>query len=446
MTTTVPATPTQAGPDDGRQADAREKDIMRFRTVSGPDLTTRNDAYLAWQRDREQAGLWPYFRRYDTALTPRATAVSDTGVITHGPNFGGQDYLSLTGHPAVLDAAHQALRDYGPLTAGSPALGGANPISKALEAGLSEALRTDHVALFPTGWASGFGTIRSLMHRRDHILLDRLSHDSLRQGAAASGATVEFFRHLDNDAVRRHLKGIRATDTKNAVLVVTEGVFSMDSDTPQLAELLGICREFGAQLMVDVAHDFGAMGEHGGGQLEVHGILGQVDFVVGAFSKTFATTGGFLATPSASAREYVRMFGGPQTFSSAITPVQTAVALAALGIVTSPEGARRRASVAAVATRLREGLTARGLEVMGDVVCPVVPVLIGDTPTGRTASGLIARAGLIAHLVEQPAVASDAARFRLQAMADHSSTDVDTAVDILDTCIREARRAAAPTR
>ena len=191
--------------------------------------------------------------------------------------------------------------------------------------------------------------------------------------------------------------------------------------------------------MVDVAHDFGTMGEHGGGQLEVYGILGQVDFVVGAFSKTFATTGGFLATPSVSTREYVRMFGGPQTFSSAITPLQTAVALAALRVVTSPEGARRRTSVSAVATRLREGLTARGLEVMGDIVCPVVPVLIGGTPTGRTASGLIA------HLVEQPAVASDAARFRLQATADHSD-DVDTAIDVLDTCICEARKISPPSR
>ncbi|WP_416969985.1 aminotransferase class I/II-fold pyridoxal phosphate-dependent enzyme [Streptomyces sp. 4F14] len=426
--------------------DARTKDIMRFRLASGPDLTTRNDPYLTWQRDREQADLWPYFRRYDTALTPRATAVSDTGVTTTGPNFGGQDYLSLTGHPAVLEAAHSALCDYGPLTAGSPALGGANPLSKELEAGLAAALRTDHVMLFPTGWASGFGTIRALMHKNDHILLDKLSHDSLRQGAAASGATVGFFRHLDNTAVRRHLGKIRATDTANAVLVVTEGVFSMDSDTPDLAELLAICREFGAQLLVDVAHDFGAMGATGGGQPEVHGILGEVDFVVGAFSKTFATTGGFLATRSASAREYVRMFGGPQTFSSAITPVQTAVALAALGVVNSPEGERRRQAVRANSVRLREGLTAKGLEVMGDVVCPVVPVLIGDTPTGRTASGLIARAGLIAHLVEQPAVASDAARFRLQVMAEHTRRDVDEAVGILDACIGEARGAVDALR
>ncbi|WP_329263546.1 hypothetical protein OG223_48190 [Streptomyces sp. NBC_01478] len=121
MTTTAPATTPAAGPLGDRETDTREKDIMRFRVVSGPDPTTRNDAYLAWQLDRQQADLWPYFRRYDTALTTRATVVSDTGVITEGPNFGGQDYLSLTGHPAILDAAHQALRDFGPLTAGSPA-------------------------------------------------------------------------------------------------------------------------------------------------------------------------------------------------------------------------------------------------------------------------------------------------------------------------------------
>jgi glycine C-acetyltransferase len=198
------------------------------------------------------------------------------------------------------------------------------------------------------------------MHRRDHVLLDNLAYDSLRQGAAASGATVEFFRHLDNDAVRRHLAGVRATDTKNADLVVTEGVFSIDSDTPRLAELLGICREYDAKFMVDVAHDFGALGEDGTGQLGLQGILDEVDFVVGAFSKSFATTGGFLATRSASVHEFVRVFGGPQTSSSALTPVQTAVAGAALGIIRSPEGAVRRKAVAAVAQRLRDGLEARG--------------------------------------------------------------------------------------
>lgn len=420
-------------------ADALEKDIMRFRVASGPDLLTRNGPFLAWQRQRAEAHLWPYFRRYETGLHPRATAVSDLGEVTQGVNFGAQDYLSLSSHPAVLEAALRALHDFGPIAAGSPALGGATPLSKELEAGLAQALHAEHLVLFPTGWAAGFGTIRSLMHRRDHILLDNLSHDSLRQGAAASGATVEFFRHLDNEAVRRHLADIRAGDTKNAVLVVTEGVFSMDSDTPRLAELLGICREFDAKLLVDVAHDFGAMGEDGSGQLGLQGILDEVDLVVGAFSKSFATTGGFLATRSASVHEYVRIFGGPQTFSSALTPVQTAVANASLGIIRSPEGAVRRKDVAAVAQRLRDGLEARGHRTMGEVICPVVPVFIGTTATGRVASGLIARSGLIAHLVEQPAVASDAARFRLQAMADHTTEDADLAVDILDTCINRAK-------
>lgn len=115
--------------------------------------------------------------------------MSDLGDVTTGVNFGAQDYLSLSTHPAVHDAAARALRDFGPIAADSPALGGATPLSKALERGPSEALRAEHIVLFPTGWAAGFGTIRSLMHRQDHELLDQLAHDSLRQGAAASGAT-----------------------------------------------------------------------------------------------------------------------------------------------------------------------------------------------------------------------------------------------------------------
>ncbi|WP_225447016.1 aminotransferase class I/II-fold pyridoxal phosphate-dependent enzyme [Streptacidiphilus sp. PB12-B1b] len=411
---------------------------MRFRTVGGAGLLTRNDPFLEWQRRRAEAGLWPYFRHFATALHPHAVVVSERGEVTEGVNFGAQDYLSLSTHPAVREAAVRALRDFGPIAAGSPALGGATPASKALEAGLAQALGAEHVVLFPTGWAAGFGTIRSLMNRRDHVLLDRLAHDSLRQGAAASGAAVQFFDHLDNADVRARLHAIRSTDTANAVLVVTEGVFSMDSDTPRLAELLGLCREYDARLLVDVAHDFGAMGQDGTGQLGLQGVLDEVDLVVGAFSKSFATTGGFLATRSASVREFVRMFGGPQTFSSALTPVQVAVAQATHDIIRSPEGALRREKVAAVARRLREGLAARGHRTMGDVVCPVVPVFLGTTAVGRIASGLVARRGLITHLVEQPAVASDAARFRLQAMADHAEQDADLAVDILDTCIREA--------
>ena len=161
----------------------------------------------------------------------------------------------------------------------------------------------------------------------------------------------------------------------------------MDSDTPHLAELVALSRECDARLLVDVAHDFGAMGEYGGGQPEVYGVLGEVDFVVGAFSKSVATTGGFLTSNSESAREFVRMFGGPQTFSSAITPVQTAVALAAPDVIRSPEGARRRGAVLRNAARLRDGLTGRGLEVMGDVVCPVVPSSSDTPPPDRLPPG-----------------------------------------------------------
>jgi glycine C-acetyltransferase len=266
MTTTVPASELD---------DLRCKDVLRFRSTSGPDLLRRHDPFLAWQQARVEAGLWPYFRRYDTGLGTTATAVSERGRVTHGANFGGQDYLSLSSHPAVLEAAVRALHDFGPVAAGSSALGGATPLHRSLEQGLGEALHAPQVMLFPTGWATGFGTIRSLMHRGDHVLLDRLAHDSLRQGAAASEAAVTFHDHLDNDDARRHLREIRAQNSRGAVLVVTEGVFSMDSDTPRLAELLELCREYDAKLLVDVAHDFAAMGEDGTGQLGLRASSGR---------------------------------------------------------------------------------------------------------------------------------------------------------------------------
>ncbi|MEU8517919.1 aminotransferase class I/II-fold pyridoxal phosphate-dependent enzyme [Kitasatospora sp. NPDC048722] len=421
--------------------DLTGKDIMRFHSARGSNLMTRNDAYLAWRSARTDAGLWPYFRRYTTDLRARATAVSARGRVTEGVNFGGQDYLSLSVHPDIHEAARKALADYGPLTAGSPALGGSTPVHQDLEHGLGQALERDQIILFPTGWAAGYGIIRALMHRGDHVLLDHLAHDSLRQGAGASGANVSYHKHLDATDARRRLADIRAHDTKGAILVVTEGVFSMDSDAPKLAELLATCREFDAHLLVDVAHDFAAMGPGGTGQPGLQGVLSEVDLLVGAFSKSFATTGGFMATSSASAAAYTRMFGGPQTFSSALTPIQAAIAAAALAIARSPEGDELRARVAKVAQDLRSGMTERGLTVLGDVVCPVVPVLAGSTAVGRIASGLLEEHGVIAHLVEQPAVPSDAARFRLQAMADHTAEDIRKAVDAVSTCINQANEA-----
>jgi 7-keto-8-aminopelargonate synthetase-like enzyme len=425
---------------------ALEVDSNRFARMRGIDLLKRDEPMARWQQNRAEHGLWPYFRSFRTPLMPRAVAVTEDGRVTKGLNFGCQDYLSLSTHPRVHEAAIRALRDYGPIAAGALGLNGGNPLGDELSEGLATTLGFEHALLFPTGWAAGYGTIQSLISKYDHVILDQLAHNSLRHGAAAATQNVTYFEHLGNASVRAHLQEIRSRDTKNAILVVTEGIFSMDSDAADLRELIGICREFDAVVMVDVAHDFGATGPDGLGQLGAQGVLGEVDLVVGAFSKSFATTGGFLVTRSAAVHQHVRLYGGPQTFSSALTPVQIAVALEALRIIRSPEGAQRRASVQRVAKHLRQGLADRGLQCMGNVVCPVVPVLIGSTPVARLAWRLVAEHGVITNLAEPPAVISNQARFRLQAMADHTVEDAELVVDVLDTAIRSAEEAITRRR
>src|SRR5260370_11966638 len=152
--------------------------------------------------------------------------------------------------------------------------------------------------------------------------MDGRAHSCVQEGGAAATRNVHVDRHLDIDSARRHLMRIRAHDTENAILVVTESLFSMDSDTPDIAALQDLCREFQATLVIDVAHDLGNLGEDGRGHLGLQQMLGRVDIVMGSFSKTFASNGGFFACNSASGREYLQYYNAPQTLSNHLSPLQ----------------------------------------------------------------------------------------------------------------------------
>jgi glycine C-acetyltransferase len=360
------------------------------------------------------------------------------GAGTTGLNFLSQDYLSLSTHPQVVEAAHRTLRDHGLHSAGSGMLGGNSGLSLALEDALAEALDTPHVALFSTGWGAGFGTIAALVRPGDYVVMDTLAHACLQTGAAAATRNVVRFRHRDNEAVRRHLRKIRSRDGQNAILVVTEGLFSMDSDVPAIEELQAICHEWGATLLVDMAHDFGAMGPRGTGSVGAQGMLGKVDLVMGAFSKTFATNGGFLATRSAAVRQFVRVFGGPHIFSNALSPVSAAVVAEALRIVRSAEGDRLRAALFDNIAVLRGELGRRGAEALGEP-SPVVPVVVGDAPVARMAAKMIFERGVFVNLVEYPAVPIRGSRFRMQVMAGHSQEQARAAAAVVAGAIHEAR-------
>jgi glycine C-acetyltransferase len=412
--------------------------LRDYREPHGSDLLGRVDRFFRWQDLRRQHQLWPYSRATEQAPGTFCTARDDAGSPFAGVNFGSQDYLSLGSHPGIKDAAKEAIDEYGVHSAGSPAFLGSTRYSLALERTIADFLGMQHTVLFPTGWAAGFGVIRGLVRPSDHVVIDALAHSCLQEGAAAATRNVHSHRHLDVDSARRQLTRIRAHDTENAILVVTESLFSMDSDTPDIAALQDLCREFQATLVVDAAHDLGNLGDDGRGHLGLQQMLGRVDIVMGSFSKTFASNGGFVTCNSPAVREYLKFYCSPQMFSNALAPAQAATVLKAFDIVTSSEGRALRNQLMANIRCLRTALDHAGFEVLGEPSA-IVPVLMHAEGLARLVARRLPTLGLVANLVEYPAVAKGSARFRFQVMAKHSRKNIDDAVDRLRTAYHESQ-------
>jgi glycine C-acetyltransferase len=400
-----------------------------FLIAEGANLLDRWDAHQRFWDERLAAGLDPYQRSLRGPAGVTARAQDRGGVAISGVNFASQDYLSLANHPAIRDVAVEAIARHGVHSAGSLALqGGSEPLARLSER-LAEWLRCRTAVVFPTGWAAGFGAIRALVRESDHIVLDSLAHACLQEGAAAATRNIHRVPHLSCDAIARRLARIRAEHATQGILVVTESLFSMNSTVPDLRAMQDICRSYDATLLVDVAHDLGAIADDGLGFLGNQGMIGEVDLVVGAFSKTFASNGGFVAGNAPGLRQALIAFAGPLTFSNALSPVQAAVVDAALDIVRSAEGARRRKRLMENATLLREGLAARAFDVLGQTSA-IVPVTIGDTREARLMTRAALSIGGLVNLVEHPAVSRNQSRWRLQVMADHTPEHIDRMVAI----------------
>jgi glycine C-acetyltransferase len=404
-----------------------------FRVPQGADLLARIGGFFAWQDERRKMGVWPFTRAAVTGARATVTVEDDTGRRMRGVNFGSQDYLSLASHPGIKETAIEAVRQFGVHSAGSAALVGNSATSIALERKIGEFLLTEDVVLYPTGFGAGYGAIRGLVRSGDHIVMDALAHACLQEGANAATRNIYMHRHLDLEHCRHWLKTIRAKDRENAIMVVTEGLFSMNSDTPNILALQELCTEYNATLMVDVAHDLGALGPGGRGHIGAQSMLGKVDLVMGSFSKTFASNGGFVAARSRETKEYLRYYSPTTTFSNALSPVQCAIILKAFEIVESEEGETLRGELMANILNLRETLRARDLDFYGDPSA-IVAVKMGSEALARLVSRRLPEAGLLANLVEYPAVAKNAARFRMQVMAKHSAENIRDAVEIMATC------------
>lgn len=411
--------------------------LRDFRMPAGPDLLGRVSGFYEWQSTRRQHNLWPYARSTATAPKTHCTAKSDVGQEITGVNFASQDYLSLASHPAIKAAAKEAIDEYGVHSAGSAALLGNTKNSLKLENAISEFIHGREIVLYPTGWSAGFAAVQGIVRPSDHVVMDVLAHSCLQEGARAATQNIHFHGHLNIEGLSRRLQRIRASDKDNGILVVTESLFSMHSDTPNIAALREVCDAYNAKLLVDCAHDFGCIGEDGLGHLGLQNMVGAADVIIGSFSKTFASNGGFIAVKDRSVAEYLKYYSATQTFSNALSPVQAAVVTTAVEIVRSEEGKRRRRALMDNILYMRSEMNKVGLEALGDPSA-IVPVRVGAEGLARIASRELASLGAIANLVEYPAVPQGGARFRVQVMADHTREDVNLLVKLMQQAMRSA--------
>lgn len=418
---------------------ALDKNAYDFYRPAGANLLRRTDDYFAWVEARRNTELWQYSRTLEASPSNVSALRNDLGRLAKGINYNSQDYLSLNTHPAVRAAVHEALQEFGPHSAGSPMVLGNTHYSNSLEEALGDLTQMEHVMLFPTGWAAGFGSIVGLVRQDDHVVLDRLAHACLQQGARAATRNLVRYDHLDIEAAREAVREIRSRDAHNGILVVTDGLFSVDSDWCDLAKLQEYCSEYNATLLVDTAHDLGSMGPGGTGVLGLQGMLGKVDLVMSSFSKVFASNGGFLASRSPGVKQYVKMFSGTHLFSNALSAAQAAAVLQATRIVRSPEGDQLRGKLFAAINGLRDELTRLGLTCMGEP-SPIVPLLIGNEKLARVAHRLVFERNVLAFMVEFPIAPTGASRFRLQVQASHTPEQGREAARVFADVIGDAQR------
>ncbi len=406
------------------------------------DLTAKAVAFTDWQESRLARGVYPYAKRLVRAPSPRTGLRYLDDKVREGINFSSQDYLGLAAHTDVKRSAQAAIEEFGVHSAGSAALAGEMEIADVLKDAIGDHLRMPFVTLYPTGWAAGYGAIRGLVRDTDHVVMDLLAHNCLHEGANAATRNVHLFRHLDLAHARAKLTAIRAKEADAGILVVTESMFSMDADSPDIEGFQRLAREFDALLLVDVAHDYGCLGPDGTGRIGEQGMLGEVDLVMGSFSKTFASNGGFVASHRRELREYLRIFSPSNTFSNALGPAQICAVMAALRIVRSAEGDERRAKLLAAIEALRAGLAHGGVRIFG-APSPIVPALVGDEAIARIAAKLCGERGVLTNLVEFPAVARNTARFRMQVMATHELSDCAEAARVVASAISDAQMEVA---
>jgi 8-amino-7-oxononanoate synthase len=368
-------------------------------------------------REVQAAGLYPYFKPISRS--------EDTIVVIEGKErimMGSNNYLGLTHHPEVLAAARAALERYGSGCTGSRFLNGTLDLHEQLELELAEFFGKEACLVFSTGYQANLGVISGLVGRGDMVFLDKLDHASIVDGAKMSQGETVRFNHGDLTGLERKLQRVpEGTGT----MIIVDGVYSMEGDIADLPNLIRVAQKYGAALAVDDAHSVGVLGPKGDGTAAHFGLTDEVDLIVGTFSKSLASIGGF-AAGTENVIHYLKHHSRPLIFTAALPPSNTAGVLAALHVLQrEPE---RRDQLWVNTRRLQDGLRGLGFDI-GPTETPIVPVLIGPLERTFLFWRKLFDAGVFTNPVVPPAVPPSQCRLRTSLMATHTFEQIDRAID-----------------
>ena len=369
-------------------------------------------------------GIYPYFHELESR--------QDVEVIMEGKRrimLGSNNYLGLTVHPRVIAAGVAALEAYGTGCSGSRFLNGTLSLHTQLERELADFLGREAVMTFSTGFQTNLGILSALCGKDDYVLCDKENHASIYDGCKLSYAKMLRYRHSDMEELERRLQQV---PDKAGCLIVTDGVFSMGGDICNLPEIVRLARRYGARVMVDDAHGLGVIGKGGRGTASYFGLEDEVDVVMGTFSKSLASIGGYMAA-SADVVDYVRHAARPYIFCASIPPASCATALEALRILREqPELPER---LAALARHMREGLKRRGIAIR-ESTTPIIPLYTRDAVTTLTIAKELYDEGVYVNPVLPPATHPSECLLRTSYMVTHTEALLDEALDIIERVVR----------
>lgn len=391
----------------GGQSDATWKD--------GKKLFDKVARYRA-TNEVKAMGIYPFFREIETCQNP-VVKIGGQDLVMMGSN----NYLGLVSDPRVIEAAQEALKKFGTGCAGSRLLNGTLSIHEEAEQKLAKFVGKEAALLYSTGYQANLGAVATLMGRHDTVVLDKRNHASIVDAVAMSRAQSVRFKH--NDIVDFE-KTLAKCDPKHGIMVIVDGVFSMEGDVAPLPDLVKVCKKYNAVLVVDDAHGLGVLGKGGRGTSDHFGVTNDVDVIVGTFSKSLASIGGFVAADQ-DIIDYLRHHSRAMIFSASMPPASVASVLKALEIMQQePE---RIEKLWFNTNYMKKALLDAGFN-LGHTTTPILPVMVGDDITCFRMCSRLHQEGVFVNPV--PGLSSDVGSLiRLSLMATHETKHIDFAMD-----------------